>query len=731
MRISIATLAALLGALAATAAQPGAQRSWWPQQIGVARTPTSVTVSTRYYTFEHDLTRGGAIARIHLTHGRAANLLASPIEAGVQLASPPGELASEREAMTKLTFSDLNDRSPSVSHSSPGETVTVTVEASLLDPNGKPSGLRTKTTYSYRWGYVRIRKELTVGAQPIRARHFKVLGTVLDPSLSDYGYRPGIRELMDPELFSWRAGQIRRWGKIRAGTHFDLPLRTRQLPRYAVFANQGVEGIEWFAADDLYQWDYQMTGQPGTGHFEAGASTEPLGVAVSIFPVNLSTRYEPPKGGNAPLRGSYTFDYYLGVPLLEGHAWNPWLNKSYAVNRGAWVSEEQIRKNAEDGIVTMHLHNDGDAHGDGLFWRDGSYPPYPPAEMKKMDQVIAAIHRHGMKTAPYFSHHELHQSTEEFKKHGREWGRIVDDQENLRPNYYYGAHMCLKSGWLDFLKFSIDRVLKNHAFDGTYYDWNIAMFCNNPLHMGRTSNGVSGEKGLGAIAISETAHWDIDELIDLVEWTRRRVGPDGIMILHNTLVPMFATENFANYVVGMEFSYGKLSVSVPPPGELPLEWDFVGARPRAVIGYGTIARDAPKRLHRQHAIATLMTSVAPWPASEEAIELYKILKPLGNLEQYRFEDYRNQAVLLDDRGCTSAIYSGPGESYALLANREAEPKTVSVKIRSNKLPHSLARLTTAEILRDGKPQRLDPSRLAGSGERIELAGDGVLLLHLK
>ncbi len=62
----------------------------------------------------------------------------------------------------------------------------------------------------------------------------------------------------------------------------------------------------------------------------------------------------------------------------------------------------------------MHLHNDGDVHRDGLFWRDGSYPPYPPAEMKKMDQVIATIYRHGMKTAPYFSNHELRQSTEEF-----------------------------------------------------------------------------------------------------------------------------------------------------------------------------------------------------------------------------------------------------------------------------------------------------------------------------
>jgi hypothetical protein len=118
--------------------------------------------------------------------------------------------------------------------------------------------------------------------------------------------------------------------------------------------------------------------------------------------VSLSTRYELPNGGAVELKGTYSFDYYLAVPIVEGHAHNPWLNKSYAVNRGNWVSEEEIRKNASDGIVTMHLHNDGDAHRDGMYWRDGSYPPYPPGEMKKMDRAIDLIRQNGMKTAPYF-----------------------------------------------------------------------------------------------------------------------------------------------------------------------------------------------------------------------------------------------------------------------------------------------------------------------------------------
>ena len=71
-----------------------------------------------------------------------------------------------------------------------------------------------------------------------------------------------------------------------------------------------------------------------------------------------------------------------------------------------WVSDDEIRRNSEKGVVTMTLHNDGDGNGDGLFWRDGTYPPYPPDQMKKMEHVIETCHRYGIKTMPYFSNHE-------------------------------------------------------------------------------------------------------------------------------------------------------------------------------------------------------------------------------------------------------------------------------------------------------------------------------------
>jgi hypothetical protein len=389
-----------------------------------------------------------------------------------------------------------------------------------------------------------------------------------------------------------------------------------------------------------------------------------------------------------------------------------------------------VRHWAESGIHEITIHHDGDAFKDGLFWRDGSYPPYPPGVMKRMEELIGWSHKHGIRIAPYFSNHELHQSTAEFKEHGVEWGRMPDDQENLRPNTYYGSHMCLKSGWLDFLKLSVDRVLKNHHFDGVYYDWNIAMFCNNPRHVGKSAAKPDG-RGLAALAMSPAGHWDIDELIQLMEWTRARIGPNGLLIVHNTLVPMFTTENFTDHVVGMEFGYARLSVSMPPLSELPLEWDWVGARSRAVINIGTVAEDAPPRVVRQHALAGLMTAVTPWRANPYAIEFVRRLKPLGDIESYKFEDWRNRAVRLEGENVASAVYSREKEAFILVANFDARARKVRVAVRPRELPDPLLAATSAAIVGERGTVRLDPIRLCGDGEVVEIPSDDVIVIRVR
>jgi hypothetical protein len=729
----------LLVFLAPVAAQaPERQRPWWPQPYAVKQDDAArtLTLSTPYYTIEYDLRRGGAISRISLTHGKARNLLVTPAASSVRLQVReviPAE-APRSHADSFVTYSDLRDENPVVSHRTDGGAVIVTVESRLLAQEGGDSGIKVKSTYANRWGYIKIRKEFLPSGRQAKVKALTVLSTVLHPSLMDYGYRPAVSEEMGSNPHEWTNGQIRRWGKIRPGAHFDLPFRTRYVPRYLVLANHGVEGLEWFVSDNLAQWDYQLTGRPGAAAVSLSASAEPLGIQLSIDALNLSSGSVMPRGGYLELHEIAMFDYYIGFPILPGHANRPWLHESMRGTRnheGRQLTEADIRHWAEAGIREITLHNDGDAFRDGIFWRDGSYPPYPPKVMQRMDELIALCHQYGIRVAPYFSNHELHQSTEEYRKHGEEWGRKPDDQGNLRPNYYYGSHMCLKSGWLDFLKLCVDRVLTNHRFDGIYYDWNIAMYCNNPLHVGNKADARRDERGLAALAHSPTGHWDIEELIALVEWTRQRVGKEGLFILHNTLVPMFTTENFADRVVGMEFGYTRALTSMPKVADLPLEWSFAGARSRGVIVRGTVEDNAPERTFRLHALTGLMTQSMPWRANSHAIEFVRLLRLLGDIEQYKFEDWRNTAVSLNDADCLSAIYSREGESYILLANFGSGPKQVLCTLRPRNLAYPLATVRRAEVLLNGRSSPIDAARLAGPGASIALPVESAILLRVQ
>jgi hypothetical protein len=676
----------------------------WPQGYSVkeAKTAVTLTLSTPFSAFQHDFKRGGAISRITLTHGKATNLLVRPIETRVR----------DRQ---DVVFSDLNDPAPKVTHGQAGLNEIVVVESVLADEQGRGAGLRVKSTFEYRWGYVKIRKELVVPPGGFAAREICPFATVLAPNLSEYGYREGVTEEDGAPPFSFGSN---RWRKLRPGHPEDSPLQIRFVPRSVIFADPGVEGLEWFVGSDLAQWDVQLAGRRGQAQCSVAPSQGMNGLAVSVAPFWSSS--------NAiTLTKSCVFDYYLAVPLLEGQAQKPWVHTSFNRNKGTWVSPDEIRNWAEQGYQTAHCHNDGDYYDDGLFWRDGAYPPYP--DMDGYDRVLKECRKIGIRTATYFSNKELHPSTREFQEHGLEWGRM-NRKGDLQHNFFrgqseFGAQMCLRSGWLGFLKLSIDRVLKNHPLDGVYYDWNVALLCCNPLHEGKGSNTTA------------QGHWDIDELLDLMEWTRQRVGPDGLVIVHNTTTPMFAAENFANHIVATEWGYQKWINRAPDLQDLPLEWSLAGARSRGVISYGTIDTKAPRALHRLFALEAFLGGVTPWPASPETFELLPLFKPLGDVTKYRFADWRNQSVTLSDKRCASAVFSRPGEAYVLLANLDQEAKEVTCTLHPEKLPHPLKRLKTATRL--GLAQaaedrlKLDVRQWTGEGLRIPLAGADATLIHIQ
>jgi len=688
----------------------GSAAGVWPQQYTVQKDESvgRLRLSTPYYTVVHDLQQGGAISAIRLTHGRATNLLVQP-------------LATRIQNENGTSFTDLPDTRAGVTHHREGLTERVIVEARLMDDQGNASDVKLRTTFVYHWGYIKIRKEFLGPPAGARVREVCPVTVVLAPSLSDYGYREGTTEAEGAPAFSFGSN---RWGKLRPGNSGTPPVTLLQVPRSMLFADAGVEGVEWFVGSDLAQWDLQLAGRRGQARCQWSLQEQPTGLALAVAPF-FSTN------ATVVLSNQCRFDFYLGIPLKEESAQPPWLHTSFNRNRGAWVTPAQIQHWAASGIQTVHCHNDGDYYGDGLFWRDGAYPPYP--DMAGFDQVLTHCRQAGIRTATYFSNKELHPDTREFQEQGRVWGRM-DRAGNLRHNFYagtneFGAQMCLRSGWLEFLKSSIDRVLKRHPLDGVYYDWNVALYCANPVHEGKKPGEVAA------------GHWDIDELLDLMEWTRRRVGPQGLVIVHNTTTPMFSLENFANHVVANEWGYGRWKDTGPRLEDLPLEWSLVGARSRGVISYGQLNAESPARLHRLFALQALLSGVTPWPASPVTFELVKQLQPVGDFPAYRFADWRNQAVSLAGDRCATAIYSRPGEAYALLSNLQDHSLEVRCVVRPQHLPHPLPGITHAAIIRDAAraasgdlesgPRELDATALVGPGVPLTLAPDSLVLLRLR
>jgi hypothetical protein len=120
----------------------------------------------------------------------------------------------------------------------------------------------------------------------------------------------------------------------------------------------------------------------------------------------------------------------------------------------------------------------------------------------------------------------------------------------------------------------------------------------------------------------------------------------------------------------------------------------------------------------------------PWRANEETIEFAARLKPLGNLEDYKFEDYRNNAVKIEGEKLVTAVYSKQGEAYLLLANFNAEPKTVTCVVRPGKLPSPLSSVRSAKVV-SGATASVDARKLTAGGALVTIPADDVVVLQLK
>lgn len=654
-----------------------------------------IAVSSRFWETRHDTARGGAISSLRLVHGSNENLLLYPMGTWIDLAGGG-------------TLTDFCETSPDVEVKTAEDEVRLLFSGAIRDGEGRDSGIRYSFEYRHRWGHIRVHKRLVFPDSGLEIKRLCALHCVLRNTLDHFGYRPAPEQEPSADPFGYGVCQ---WGRFRPGSHFDCGVQTRFIPRHVMFADFGREGIEWFAGSHLTEWSRQIAGRPGCGCFAISQDAALNGVGFEVSPLKLARE-------SRLVRGALDFHYTIGFPVLSGRAHRPFLHKSFNRNRGNWPSSAEISGWAESGARTAHFHHDGDTYGDKMFWRDGAYPPFGPADMAEYDRVIAACRKHGIRTATYFDNKSLHPSVPAFATKGTTWGRHTDASGKLlhipcANNEVFGAQMCLKSGWLECFKSYVDTVLGHHALDGVYYDWNVGLYCNNPLHAGLCA-GERNESGGDGFAFGPADHWDMDELLDLMEWTRRRVGPEGLVIIHNTLAPCAATENFADNVVAMEWGYGRLFADLPQAADLPLEWAFMGARPRGVIGYGALLPNAPEVTARRFELLCLLTGVAPWPASEYALKLFH---PLGkfDLAEYRFLDWRSGAVSADHPSVLCAAYVKRGQAVILIGNTGAEP----VKARVTINPAALGMKEIGSLVAiDGRPA------LPRKGDALQVALNG-------
>lgn len=700
-------------------AAPLATEGVWPESYEIRRDAKAKTVSlrTRFYEVTHDLKKGGAISSIVLFRGTGKNMLVEPISCEVTSA----DWAS--------SYSDVKGGEAKCEVRQDGDNAIVTIEAALGgNPEAAKCPVKCRTTYEYRWGYIRIRREFMFPEGGYAVAQIMAHEWKLRPDINRFGVRAGT-PANDPTY----CGEC-HWGRLSPGRANDYPYWSSYVPRHVVMGNPGREGLEWFVSSDLAQWTHGVCGEPGHGWLNISTSTSPR--AAATLQVSALRMPRPDlQRKQAVFSGTVTLDYRIGIPIISGRAHKPFLHASFT--RHDWPTEARIKAWADGGVRTAHFHHDGDTFHDGLFWRDGVYPPFGPEDMAEFDRVLSTCRKYGIRATTYFSNKELHPTAEPYKKHGQEWARLpdgVNQVHNLYMNDEYGAQMCLRSGWSDWFKKSIERVCEHHELDGLYYDWNQAIYCNNPAHSDRKlpPGAFSGTGGMFAdMRDSAIAHWDIDELIELMEWSRKHVGPDGMLIIHNTMNPCMATENFADYVIGLEWGSGKLLDGVPRLRDLPFEWNFVGSRSRGLITGGCVEPDAPEAVYRKRLNQCLLTGVSPWRAEELDWEVMGALSRL-DLSKSRFLDWRNKVADAGLCGVDFAAYDSAKYAVLIAANSKDESVKAKVCVCGEMLQLRKAeKYSVTDIVAGGKPKTVTAKQFFETGLPVEIAANSSRLLRIE
>lgn len=510
-------------------------------------------------------------------------------------------------------------------------------------------------TFCYHpWGVLRQKLVLAFEEPIADAWNLAVAQPVVSPHLDEFTCRP-----------SWEsAGQWHLWCAETAWTKLGRgeklsdynAVESGTIPLYFTFMQRGIEGFDWFCGENLDQWHAQLAAIPNIAKFRVAYSPGHEGYQVQLAPLDYWT-------GSIELKGRLEFDFFMGLPFVHEHV-RPLLRSaglSYGLDRntadlshgfeGAGAGPTRKTFLRHERIVHLGAcggrlvrHHDDAPQPDGIFWRDGSYPPYPPDRMQLMDACIRDLHDHGVRVTPYFSLHEWHPDAPGFAEWAGQYKRTIRDDGAIlysySPNGIFGGQMCLLSGWRDMLKRHIGTVLERHAFDGLYFDWTCALPCLNRAHR-------------------PYAHWDIEGFMDLLEWSRERVGEDGILYLHTSLTPFIMADNLATCVLVYEMPRpNRVTPDLFPPVA-----EFMKTCSRLVVHGGPQSTDP-----RRHMLYCLLSHVTVDCPAEEFLAAYGLLQRIDFTRYKRFANHLVSPATTPAEQVRTAVYWNEDEALVLLAN---------------------------------------------------------------
>ena len=587
-----------------------------------------VKVTSDYWRLEFDVRNGGALDTVVFPHGSGKNVLTEAFRAYVD------------------NWSDRNAAETAVRLSQEDNVARLVFSGKMAAAGRVPGPVGFECAWTLSPFVVRADYTLQFSAD-FAASSVGVAATALRSDLNEFSVRPGLTEGLERMQRT-----PRRFGKVESGG--AKVVLEHHVPFHLLFFHRGVEGLDFNPASDIAAWEAGLTGRSGLGNFSASLADDGRAIRIRQEPLRVT----------APERirkGSYTFSYYLGLPRIVEKANRKWRHLSFGNH--PWPSDDEIRRWADNGVNLVRLHNDYSA--DGVFWRDGSWPPYDERGMAEVRRVVAACHRYHIQIVPYFSIHEFHSEARDFAENVEKWKRSADPAgtvlHNRVGNGEYGAQMCPMSGWLDRRKRDVERAYRELGFDGIYYDWVESLPCNHKGHMGGTHLGVDG-------------------VIELLAWTRRLVGPGGVLFLHSGLgVTPIAFENFGDVLITMEdlaFSQGTLRLQdipimgvlgedlprVPCPSYRP---DLNMERNQNNIAVWVALGIFPMWRATGPSIAT-----TGGPGYDLTLQLFRTFQPY-RLESYRLHDALSGAVRTGWENVHGAVYASPEQALVVLSNANA------------------------------------------------------------